>query len=992
MAVLGTVRVANETAYAREGVATTVIPLKRGEIPSVSPSITLTADDGGGAVDIQWKPFGPPWAGNLDHKYAIVHIPVSIPATTEKVYTIETNTATPTIFTFHPEVANWQTELLLGITLRARWATQPTSERLVLLNFSMADAVEIDISDRPTEQVVKAYRIRTRGQENAKVLGDFGYQFWGQLILEFYHNQRHATGFLSYGCHCPTVRGTSNYYPIPDIELVHNYPNGDNPGQGIFLNIVHSDPNTPIPIVRHYQHKVKSAVGANGTYAIRLINPNDSVAWNQGTNQIPANQNPNRRHKFQVGQAQRIRFTIFFGAPSGGTETDTQNAEYEDDIWALSEDWVNEDTFGPFGVVPRRPTNQYISSDAAARAAAKILDNNLYNSLMAIQPPDPWIWRDPMMTNFPNTGFTGAQSDLGASLRLWPWLCSGYPRMRLAQFSVYQEACRFSHFMEEDGRIIQMSEHNLIEPPRWTDVFIWNGRIHMLGSQANQPHPNNADTLGLVNDQVITPRSNGNFEAIAYEWRGYDRQHYTINTVAAYALATGDRHAVEEVELHTQLLLSTCQVPSLGGTRGGTDGRDAGRAVGRTAQSMVWCFLVTGDQEIFDRMIERFDETEENQYAGFGLGTVVKSYEHLPGGDGCRQWPSAVNPGAEVYVPWQDAIAIQGMYARWLLISQYPEHEAVANSMRNHIDIIGEALHRYGYTIPGSGISRCTFSSQCGSQQINSPISHGWLAGKSYRFQPLPSPSQPNPQRGDPIPDSEKYNCAQAELNSQADQWCIAGAIIGFIRSAVLGNTNWLTRVKNILGQSYIPSDPNHPARGSYPGFGNYPKDNLTENAAILKDPYLDYSGGFVDLSCVFEGENTFTTALSFSQLELGPLGFFGANTFFTDLKVQNFVDMSYGVYIDPINYIIIIDAGQNTFNSQVEVPLTYVEMGPLTIEGANEFTSTIAGILELPVFAHSGTSIFKATPHILKQVVKDYRSVGDIDRTFSGESEIEEE
>ena len=82
-----------------------------------------------------------------------------------------------------------------------------------------------------------------------------------------------------------------------------------------------------------------------------------------------------------------------------------------------------------------------------------------------------------------------------------------------------RDRCRPVHFYETDASPVDPANH-----PDWV---VWNGRTHWHGDVSK-------DRLGKP---VPEPRSE------AHGWTGKDRQHWSSNYLAAYALLTGSHWA-----------------------------------------------------------------------------------------------------------------------------------------------------------------------------------------------------------------------------------------------------------------------------------------------------------------------------------------------------------------------------------------------------------------------------------------------------------------
>lgn len=154
-------------------------------------------------------------------------------------------------------------------------------------------------------------------------------------------------------------------------------------------------------------------------------------------------------------------------------------------------------------------------------------------------------------------GATGAQNDLC-------WIPSIDGRENDARQSVWQEACRPTHFYDADGEIRAAVPDQTV---------LWNGR------------PVGHDDTG------------------AKGWRGHDRQHYSLNYLCAVAARTDDPIAWHEVRQQVELWIGNHPVSS----DTPKDSLDSPRAVGRGMAAGVKLWLLTRDERLKQQILRRAD-------------------------------------------------------------------------------------------------------------------------------------------------------------------------------------------------------------------------------------------------------------------------------------------------------------------------------------------------------------------------------------------------
>lgn len=174
----------------------------------------------------------------------------------------------------------------------------------------------------------------------------------------------------------------------------------------------------------------------------------------------------------------------------------------------------------------------------------------------------------------PNPGQTGGQVDFCFAV-----LAGHVLQMRN---SVWQEFCRPSHWTELDGTPITQQQH--------PQLVLWNGT----------PHNQSRDKLGLPKDRWhgSNPGSAMSLKEPRETWASYDRQHWSINHLCAYAGQVDDPVAWELVRWQVEQWLFAHPVAS--GTF--ADSIDSPRAVGRGMAAAVKL------AKLLERAVDRGDE------------------------------------------------------------------------------------------------------------------------------------------------------------------------------------------------------------------------------------------------------------------------------------------------------------------------------------------------------------------------------------------------
>ena len=155
---------------------------------------------------------------------------------------------------------------------------------------------------------------------------------------------------------------------------------------------------------------------------------------------------------------------------------------------------------------------------------------------------------------------------------------------------------------------------------------------------------------------------------MASNWWGHDRQHHSINYLTTYALLTADPWALEECDHQVEICLGMYRVRS---GQVVLDSAGASRATGRSLQAMAMLYLVTGRDDLRQRMIDRIHQVIAKHWVGGGVSGPIKPlslkrgeprsdlHKLFPAGDPRREqamkWRFAM--------PWQDALGAIGLDA-----------------------------------------------------------------------------------------------------------------------------------------------------------------------------------------------------------------------------------------------------------------------------------------------------------------------------------------
>lgn len=662
--VIGTVRVSNWQPRRRSDIQTCVLPLADGVL-RVAPGQRITALnalDDGSVQNVQWHEMGMPYPSGFT-RYARIHFKVDVAAATSAgaanlPYPIYADK--DVVFVSEPSaIIPWNVPgSVIGIAQLAFDLVIPsefgflsaTHDFSVGFPGSLGTEIESDVFNT-NNSVIKTFRIRGRTSPNGPGIPSF----WWEMILEL-GMQNHVKYWFNYGN--SEVRPDNNRR----WEGTSLHING--PITLTFRTV--SAAPLPTITVHDTDYKIPSQVRAadDRTEVLTLMDPFDSVMTDNPRRFVesPAGSGNiievvHNRSQFPDGASQVFSGTIGF-TPSTSAEIETHEAEKVESMFSVSLDWPNHDTYGPIGFTGPLPNNQLITNAATAKSQAALLALDHWGNIINHAPhnPDneniragqtePLIiagygapradpWRNHLVVGLPPFAGTAGNSttDFSAGAKLLHIAHGKIPDFRPYRNDAYQVACRPYHYRETD--VSQLDVGGSLHNNRtvngeilnlWSNVGAWNGRPHFnIGSA--QPSFALADVLGKRVDWTFTANPNvaffnGGAHLGIPGWSSFDREHISANTQFCYALMTGDRWFVtSELNDMSELMLMSIWPSGNVGTRGGADAYrsinlsgagnfvlDRGfspRSHGRNYLFMAWCALITGRQDLQDRLIDQ---------------------------------------------------------------------------------------------------------------------------------------------------------------------------------------------------------------------------------------------------------------------------------------------------------------------------------------------------------------------------------------------------
>lgn len=876
MVLVGRIRVQNLAPLQRSDVVNTVLSLPDGAIHSNNSTFELTALNAGAVAGrVQWHTMGVNYASGF-RKYLRIYFKCDLIASEVKTVEIH-DTATPaTAWILHPAVRAQLAQSFMVITLggysrlenyKFKYGPHPFQGTALLhlpIRFvtaaNHADYI-IDQWKDPDNCLVRRYKFTTRGGP----VGSFGYYFWAEIVLEIGSNQRHIKAFLRYGnsiitADVPIAQANTLTYINPVLYLYNSALLGnakeigysgsiDITGglapqdQGVFMNV-----EGPQIVIRHPNHKVirDDTTATNNCTTFhnlhRLIDPNSTLYQ--------------RPYSFCDGQSQALRLSfLFWNDTPTAAETSTLHAEYFDQTFAVSRDWVTNQNFGFLNVVATIPNN--LTQDAAFDLCSAMAVFH-YNRSMNIQgmTPCPWyplsIYFDSNYSGVAFQGQTGSQPDFAWVTKLWPYIVSACTDLRNAQYCADLQACRPIFFKEADVSRFTVANHRSIESGigRYCDVFGWGGRPYQ---DWTRPYVReyNEDLLGKAGEV-------GQFET-ANETVGPPYEHGSYNNLYSYFLLTGDWLAWSLILDLQQIYLTMYQNAGMGGTRpagGAIDNLNAVRAFARGTISFYTLYDLTGDMDCFNRPLSNFRAYVRDAITFFKHPSLTKVRTLSIGGVSarCNDAVWACNDGEVISCTmWQDAMLPIGLWYIWKATADAVVLDRLIEFTRaNNYQAWTEGK----YVTSGFQTCRMTptkFFGICweyidqasrlkGYYEWRLPVYNLWYLIKYQAWTP------PGLTAGDLVPKAMYNDCAIIDINSEAGIWGEGGLVIGYELARMINDSEWAAHCARILNtDSYSPD---------VWGLGRFPGEHPLEWLGFIINPFKVREAGSSEFFVSFSGNS----------------------------------------------------------------------------------------------------------------------------------------
>lgn len=341
------------------------------------------------------------------------------------------------------------------------------------------------------------------------------------------------------------------------------------------------------------------------------------------------------------GESQALRGRVLFHDPA---DPQTVAAESVLPVLACSPDWPDSGAYGPWGYVAPPPEG----FDRAASWARAARDWASWGR------GDPWEEGRHLCRLNPRG--TGDQPGFG--LVHLTAEAHGYPA-RLFSYgrSVFQEACRPTTLRHPDGSWVRLGS----EP----DLHLWSGQLFKTS-------PNR---LGKAEMPPGTMHGH----------QSHDRAHYAAND-AYWSLLTGDRLGLEMLGWRSELWLGEMQTASGNVT---IDSMGSARGCGRSLRAGVMLYLVTGREDLAQRIRDRVDRTAQ-QWRGSSTAPVRPLV--VQDAD-----PRKMGGRWDFWVPWETQLGVGGLDSVAQVLGYAPAADLAAlagasqslHGQWSHLGVIG---------------------------------------------------------------------------------------------------------------------------------------------------------------------------------------------------------------------------------------------------------------------------------------------------------------
>ncbi len=291
-------------------------------------------------------------------------------------------------------------------------------------------------------------------------------------------------------------------------------------------------------------------------------------------------------------------------------------------VYGMSTDWSAKGAFTSLGAVQQPET---ASPNAHWTQLLSQLDQ-YYGFINS--PGSPWDDYPLGLTKTP--GQTGDQADFGCTEAGAMTYLGAAELLDMIYFMATEETKRHGHYYEANGSEVRSANH-----PNWVT---WNSATHWHTGVSPDRLGKTAPNLGME----------------THGWESKDWEHHSSNLLSLASLMTGSYLLLDEVDHEMEMYIAGHTLPSMK-PGWSTNGRFPPRAFGRTHHAMCNHYLLTGRQDLYTRMMARFNECILPFWDG-ATHSPVKNWEHI-------RDDRVLGSTVDAWVPWNDSLGFVGMVA-----------------------------------------------------------------------------------------------------------------------------------------------------------------------------------------------------------------------------------------------------------------------------------------------------------------------------------------
>lgn len=591
--------VKNTTSYARTGIVTVGVPFSRAfDLRFGDNLVVNNAKTEFTNLKAQWYDMGPTWDSG-GHKYARVTFEVDLEANEEKIVTLSKAPVNADIaeLDYIPSPRLWTglTGTIMQLSIEGKIYTIPISTM-------MQDGIIEGAGSKDFYRRFRHFSHLPDPETDERIK-----YIWVDFVIDIPARLNQATIYFRYGFYRFYESMDNASGIIPELNL----------SQDVTLSIL-----GPRCSFRWEDAKIPSIQQVSPTSRnMTLVNASDPKV-----NKMPA------------GSSHAYKGVFCF------TSTDSDNAELEEQILAIAEDWKKAESFPITGVMP--PTPSYITSPSDALNRSNSIRLAIESPVRTKAHPSNWT----SLGNKPDVTSAGEQGYRGYAhgLRGWPFLSTAdYRWIPLLEYNTRQQALRHNWYYDEEGS------------PVTPNAFLSAGTTFYNGTF------NSADCQFRGFNSFVRPSQCMLDYDSSTPIYGPNKENYTNKLCILQSFISPDWFSLEYARMYTQLIIYHNRPDSYLEYDSNIEEWSIPKAAGRVSECLAFLYELTGDETI------KFWSEERLNYNLSLSKSALLNKSTLPGGPLTRTRTSyefTASAGLDglgdydYWRPWEDAQFAFGFY------------------------------------------------------------------------------------------------------------------------------------------------------------------------------------------------------------------------------------------------------------------------------------------------------------------------------------------